>query len=40
MYKDSHYKDKTVVRPSYLYNGNPYMLKQKKKKKKKEVFSL
>ena len=23
-YRDSHYKDKTVVRPSYLYNGNPY----------------
>ena len=23
-YKDSHYKDKTVVRPSYLYNGNSY----------------
>ena len=21
---DFHYKDKTVVRPSYLYNGNPY----------------
>ena len=23
-YGDSHYKDKTVTRPSYLYNGNPY----------------
>ena len=23
-YRNSHYKDKTVVRPSYLYNGNPY----------------
>ena len=23
-YGDSHYKDKTVVRPSYLYNGNPF----------------
>ena len=22
---DSHYKDKTVSRPSYLYNGNPYI---------------
>ena len=21
---DLHYKDKTAVRPSYLYNGNPY----------------
>ena len=20
-----HYKDKTMVRPSYLYNGNPYV---------------
>ena len=24
LYGDSHYKDKMVVRPSYLYNGNPY----------------
>ena len=23
-YKNSHYKDKTVGRPSYLYNGNFY----------------
>ena len=23
-YRDFHYKDKTVVRPSYLYNGNSY----------------
>ena len=23
-YEDFHYKDKTVVRPSYLYNGNSY----------------
>ena len=23
-YRDSHYKDETVVRPSYLYNGNSY----------------
>ena len=23
-YRDSHYKDKTVSRPSYLYNGNSY----------------
>ena len=23
MYRDSHYEDKTVLRPSYLYNGNP-----------------
>ena len=22
-YRNSHYKDKTVTRPSYLYNGNP-----------------
>ena len=22
-YKGSHYKDKTVMRSSYLYNGNP-----------------
>ena len=22
-YRDSHYKDKTVSRPSYLYDGNP-----------------
>ena len=26
-YGDSHYKDKTVVRPSYLYNGNPIMVR-------------
>ena len=26
-YGDSHYKDETVVRPSYLYNGNPYTAK-------------
>ena len=25
MYGDFHYKDMTVVRPSYLYNGNPYI---------------
>ena len=24
MYEDSHYKDKTVSWPSYLYNGNPH----------------
>ena len=24
-YGDFHYKDKTVVKPSYLYNGNPYI---------------
>ena len=24
MYGDFHYKDKTDVRQSYLYNGNPY----------------
>ena len=24
IYRNSHYKDKMVVRPSYLYNGNPY----------------
>ena len=23
-YGDFHYKDKAVVRPSYIYNGNPY----------------
>ena len=23
MYEDFHYKVKTVVRPSYLYDGNP-----------------
>ena len=23
-YGDSHYKDETFMRPSYLYNGNPY----------------
>ena len=23
-YRDSYYKDETVVRPSYLYNENPY----------------
>ena len=27
-YRDSHYKDKTVVRPSYLYNGNPCLERQ------------
>ena len=26
-YGDSHYKDKTVSKPSYNYNGNPYALK-------------
>ena len=26
-YRDSYYKDKTVSRPSYLYNGNPYSCK-------------
>ena len=25
-YRDFHYKDKTVVRPSYLYNGNAYII--------------
>ena len=24
IYGDFYYKDKTVMRPSYLYNGNPY----------------
>ena len=24
MYGDFHYKDKAVIRLSYLYNGNPY----------------
>ena len=24
-YRDCHYKDKTVMRPSYLYNGSPYI---------------
>ena len=24
-YGDFHYKDKTVARPSHLYNGNPYI---------------
>ena len=24
MYRDSHYKAETVVRPAQLYNGNPY----------------
>ena len=24
LYEDFRYKDKTVVRPSYLYNGNAY----------------
>ena len=24
LYMDSHYKDKIVLRPSYLYNGNSY----------------
>ena len=24
-YRDTHYKDVTVVRPSYLYNGNSYI---------------
>ena len=23
-YEDLQYEDKTVIRPSYLYNGNPY----------------
>ena len=23
--RDSHYTDKTVIQPSYLYNGNPYL---------------
>ena len=23
-YRNCHYKDKMVIRPSYLYNGNPY----------------
>ena len=23
-YRDSHYEDKTVVRPSYIYNWNSY----------------
>ena len=27
-YGDSHYKDKTVVRPPYPYNGNPYIGKK------------
>ena len=27
MYSNSHYKDKTVSRPSYLYNANSYTLK-------------
>ena len=26
-YKDTHHKDKTVSRPSYLYNGNPHTWK-------------
>ena len=26
-YRDSHYNDKTVVRPSFLYNGNLYTCK-------------
>ena len=26
-YSDSHYKDKMVSWPSYLYNGNPYTWK-------------
>ena len=26
-YKNSHFQGKTVLRPSYLYNGNPYILK-------------
>ena len=24
IYRNSYYKDKTVLRTSYLYNGNPY----------------
>ena len=24
-YRNSHYKDKNVLRPSYRYNGNPYI---------------
>ena len=27
-YRDSHYKDKTVLRSSYLYNGNPHTCKK------------
>ena len=27
MYRDFHYKDKTVTRPSYLYNGNLHIWK-------------
>ena len=23
-YRDSHYNDETAVKPSYIYNGNPY----------------
>ena len=26
-YSDSHYKYKTVLQPTYLYNGNPYVWK-------------
>ena len=26
-YRDSHYKDKAISRPSYLYNGNPHTWK-------------
>ena len=26
-YRESHYKDRTVLRPSYLYNRNPYSCK-------------
>ena len=26
-YRNYHYKDTTVLRPCYLYNGNPYMQK-------------
>ena len=28
MYKDFHYSDKTVVRLSYLYNGNPIQVRR------------
>ena len=28
-YRDTHYKDKTVSRPSYLYNGNPHTWKDR-----------
>ena len=28
-YRDYHYKDKTVWRPSYLYNANPHTWKDR-----------